>query len=202
MPFNVPLATSTMVSAAASTASAGLSWPVLAQVISASCAEVFMLPGTVTAGPIIGTAAGPGLLVSASPIVGIDPASMAAAIKLSMDTSGLLGLDNARVAFNIASGVVPAFMQMVVTGTIIGVGIGSGPGKVTGLQGELLGNRIAQNMALSGLGGTLSYPTALAIGRGIANYLNLAATIPIITAVGPVVVPPVPSTSVAIASLI
>ena len=202
MPFNVATSTSGMLSSATSTASIGLSWPALAQAISLACAETFMLPATVTVGPISGPAAGPGILTSGSPIVGIDPASMASAIVLSFTSSGIVALDTPRVALNVASGVVPAFMQMVVVGTVMGVGVGAGPAKITGIQGPYLGQAIARNMVSVGLGGTLSLPWALALGNGIANYLNLAATIPVVVAAGPVVVPPVPSVSVAIASLI
>lgn len=201
MPFNVALATQTMIESAVATASSGLLWPNVSIAISNACAATFVAPGTVTVPIVSGLAPGPGILTSGSPVVGIEPAAMAASIVGTMASFGLAGADTLKTALNISAGVVVGFTQMVVVGAVIGVGPGAGTAKVTGIAGPALGAAILQQMVTQGLVGTENARWAQAVGLGIANYINATAVIPVVLSAGPAVVPPVPASSFTLASL-
>lgn len=203
MPFNTAQAISGMVQSAISSGTAGPTWPTISSIIANACASVFILPGTVSVGPVAGSAPGPGILTSGSPIVGVEPAGMASFISQAWASSGLASTHSYQVALNIATGITQALPSMVVTGTIIGVGPGTGPGKIVGINAVALGNAILSGFTSAGLVNPRSTPQwCTSLGYGIANYINTFATIPVIVSAGPATIPPVPFVSATVASLI
>lgn len=201
MPFIPNKVAGDIVAAGASMGVVGVKFPQLAFAIASACAMHFATPGVVTIGPCPGLAAGPGVALGGPPL-GVEPAGMAAYITARMVSKGIVGVDNARVNLAISTGISLNLLQMTVLGSVVGVGVGAGPAKVTGLVPATLGRLIWGSMLSQGLNGINSMAWATALGSAIAEYINMFAISSVVVA-GPIIVPiPVPGVGMGVGGLV
>jgi len=189
MPFVAASASFDIVSFGSGLGLTGDDFSNLASALSEACATHFITPNTVTI-TLQGSAAGPGTVSSTGPISGIDPSSMSSAIISQLSSLGMTGSLMSNQCLAISQGIVKNFMLMGVTGLAAGVGIGSGTGKVVGLNPSALKSLLVSMMSARGLVGTDTTRWATGISNGICLYLNTAAIIPVAVSVGAVIPPP------------
>ena len=104
--------------------------------------------------------------------------------------SGLAGRDIRKFFDSISFGVVNAMKSVLLQGTIIGAGPGTGTGKITGLVPSALQNLIYAQSAIRLISGDKLRSLLGAIAFGICNHIMSAGTVQA-TDIGAAAGPPV-----------
>lgn len=135
-------------------------------------------------------ALGPGAGTQTGKIVGLVPSGMSTMMMTKANAAGLAGRELKRLFDSISFGVVNAMKGVVLQGTIIGAGPGTGTGKITGLVPSPLQNLIYAQSAFRLISGDKLRTILSAISFGITNHIMSAGTVTV-TNIGAVASPPV-----------
>ncbi len=122
-------------------------------------------------------ALGPGGGTQTGKVVGLVPSGMSALMMARATANGLSGRDLKKVFDSISFGVVNAMKAVVLQGTIIGAGPGTGTGKIIGLVPSALQNLIYAQSAFRLISGDKLRPILSAIAFGICNHIMSAGTV-------------------------
>jgi len=134
-------------------------------------------------------AVGPGSGTQIGRIVGLVPNLMSTLMVAKAASSGLAGRDISKLCGSVAFGVCNAMQTVVMQGTIVGAGPGTGTGKILGLVPNVLSGLILAQMAGQTLSGSKLSSLASAIAFGICTHL-LTTAIVTITDIGVASPPP------------
>jgi len=168
----------------------------LISAISSATCQYLMTASIVNS---VNVATGPGSGTQTGKIVGAVPSAMTSLMMAKAASSGLAGKDIYKFLSSVAFGVCMSLNSVMVTGTIIGAGPGSGTGKITGLaptalQGLIFAQEtsktlIGQYMQL--LVGAISFGICMHImSAAVVNFVDVGVFAPPL--VGPIPIPAAP----------
>ena len=120
---------------------------------------------------------GPGAGTFNGTIKGLTPIGMSGQMSLLAAPQGLAGRDIKKLFDSVSFGVVQAMKTVVVTGTVIGGGPGTGQGKVLGVVGKGLESQILAMEAVKLVSGDKLRSLVSCIAGGIANHITQAAIV-------------------------
>jgi hypothetical protein len=171
---------------AASQMVAGSKLPNLVNAICMGTCQYILSVSTVQSTNI---ALGPGAGTQMGRIMGLVPTAMSSMMLMKATASGLTGRDLNKLYSSVAFGVVQSMNMVIVQGSIIGAGPGSGQGKILGLvptalSGIIMGMAAAQTIAGSKLQAIIS-----AAAFGICTHI-MSAGIVQLTDIGAAAGPP------------
>ena len=185
MPFPAPKAASDIVAA-------GLSGPSslqLAQAVANALSLYLLMPGLMTAN-VIGVS-GPGVVSSAGPLAGYEPASFSTALLTSLSAQGLSGPTLPQTAQAVATGISLNLPMVAAVGVSPVVSNGGGVGKMVGMLPPALYGLLMSQASVLGLKGSELPRFMLGLATGICTYLNTVAVIPVVSVGAPVPPPPI-----------
>jgi len=122
-------------------------------------------------------ALGPGAGTQTGQVVGLVPSGMSALMLVKATAFGLTGRDIKKMFDSISFGVVNAMKSVLLQGTIIGAGPGTGTGKIIGLAPSALQNLMYGQAAFRLISGDKIRPLLSAISFGICNHIMSAGTV-------------------------
>ena len=122
-------------------------------------------------------ALGPGAGTQTGQVVGLTPSGMSALMMAKAAAAGLTGRDIKKIFDSISTGVVNAMKTVLLQGTIIGAGPGTGTGKILGLVPSVLQNLMRAQCALRLISGDKLGSILSAIAFGICNHIMSAGTV-------------------------
>lgn len=134
-------------------------------------------------------ALGPGAGTFNGRISGLSSTTMANLMRVKASTYLLSGRDIKKLLDSVAFGVVQAMKSVVVQGTVIGAGPGSGNARIAGLSPTALEGLIITQMSVKLLSGSKMRKLVSAIAFGICSHIMSAGTI-ITTCIGAAAGPP------------
>lgn len=135
-------------------------------------------------------ALGPGAGTQTGKVVGLVPSGMSKLMMTKASAAGLAGREIKRLFDSISFGVVNAMKGVVLQGSIIGAGPGTGTGKISGLVPSALQNLIYAQCQYRLISGDKLRMFLLAIAFGICNHIMTAGTV-VVTDIGVAASPPV-----------
>jgi hypothetical protein len=184
MPLISPVMQSSMLLKAASELMSGSKLSsFVAAISSATCTYI-------TASSIVSstnTVLGPGTGTQTGTVVGLIPNQMSSLMRLKAASAGLAGKDIGKLFDAVSFGVVSAMSSVLLQGTVIGGGPGTGVGKITGLVPTALTGLIMAQEAVRLMGGTrlISLISAISFGicthimtLGMVNVINIGVAAP------------------------
>lgn len=125
----------------------------------------------------INTALGPGAGTFTGRISGLSASTMSSLMQIKAAASLLSGRDIKKLLDSVAFGVVQAMRSVVVQGTVIGAGPGTGSGRVYALVPTALEGLIIAQTSLRLLSGSKMRQLVSAIAFGICNHITTSGTI-------------------------
>jgi len=144
-------------------------------------------------------ALGPGSGTQTGRIVGLFPSTMSGLMMLKAATYGLSGRDLKKLFDAVSFGVVNAMKTVIMQGTIIGAGPGTGTGKIIGLFPTGLEAAILAQDYFKLISGSKLRVKVKAMAFGICNHIMSTGTVTITNIgiaasppVGPVTIPAAP----------
>jgi len=155
-------------------------------VSKATCSYVLASSTSITTNIALGPGGGTGT----GRVVGLIPSIMSVMMRTKAISMGLWGKDSKKLFDSISFGVVQAMNTVIVQGTVIGAGIGSGTGKIMGLIPSVLEGSIMAQMASKRMLGERTKQLISAVAFGICNHIMSAGMI-VQTDIGFVLPPPV-----------
>lgn len=174
----------------------GSKLPDMVGAISAAASQYILQASIVNSTNI---ALGPGSGTQIGRITGLVPSAMMSLMLLKSAALGLSGRDLRKFFSAVSFGVINASKSIVMQGTIIGAGPGTGTGKITGLIPTGLETLIWAQSAFRLLSGQKLRSTISCIAFGICNHIMTTGVVTItdigIAAsppVGPIVIPAAP----------
>lgn len=135
-------------------------------------------------------ALGPGSGTQIGKISALVPRVMSSMMKLKASSYALSGRDIQKLFDSISTGVVNAMKSVVLQGTIIGAGPGTGTGKITGLSPVALEKLILGQSYFKLISGDKLKSMISSIAFGICNHIMSSAVVNI-TDIGVAASPPV-----------
>lgn len=176
----------------------GKNVPDLVSCVGDALAVYLVTPNLVTA-YVSGTAGLTGSIVL-SIVAGVDPTSMSSYMNIKAQSKKMTGRDITGVFSAISLGIVPSLYGMVLTGSTVGVAVGTGTGNFTALSDTVLSGNIYQNMLLKQLKGKNNMDLADCIAYGICTHLQTVSFTVVVAGViaptpptGPVTVMGIPT---------
>ena len=133
---------------------------------------------------------GPGAGTQVGIITGLTPDGMSKMILTKAYSQGLSGKDLISLCSAVSFGVVTSLYGVIIQGSVIGGGPGTGTGFITGLAPNVLQGNILSQEAFKLMGGSKIPTIVSAIALGICTYL-MASSIVNITNIGAAAPPPV-----------
>jgi hypothetical protein len=183
-------------SKAASQVLAGEKLSPLVSAVSAAVCQYLMASSVVTSTNI---ATGPGSGTQTGKIVGAVPSLMTSLMMAKAASSGLVGKDIFKLLSSVSFGVCMSLNTVVVTGSIIGAGPGTGTGKILGLVPTALQGLIFAQEALRTLVGQHMQLLVAAIAFGICTHIMSTAMVTLVDVgafapppAGPIPIPAAP----------
>lgn len=164
----------------------------LVSAISTAVCTYVLSVGTSTSTNIV---LGPGAGTKTGRVVGLVSSSMAQLMKAKAAASGLAGRDISKLFNSISTGIVQGFQTVIVQGSVVGGGPGSGTGKILGLVPNALSGLIVAQGALRILSGRDLSKLASAIAFGACTHIMANGTVTF-TCVGAAAGPPAGPVSV------
>lgn len=122
-------------------------------------------------------ALGPGAGTQTGKVVGLVPSGMSTLMVAKATAAGLVGRDIKKIFDSISFGVVNAMKAVLLQGTIIGAGPGTGTGKIAGLVPSALQNLIYAQSAFRLISGDKLKSLLSAISFGICNHIMSVGTV-------------------------
>lgn len=191
MPLLPPVMQGMIQAKAASQVVVGSKLPALVSAISMATCQYVLVSSIVNSTNV---AMGPGAGTQIGRIVGLMPNMMSKLMLMKAAASGISGRDTRKLFGSIAFGVCNAMKTVIMQGTIIGAGPGTGTGKIIGLVPTALSAIIMANAAARIIAGTKLPAISSAIAFGICTHIltNAIVTITDIGAAAPPPAGPVP----------
>jgi len=165
----------------------GSKLPPMVAAISGAASQYILSVSTVTSTNI---ALGPGSGTQTGRIVGLVPSAMSSLMMLKSASLGLSGKDLKKFYDAVSFGVINAMKTIVMQGTIIGAGPGTGTGKILGLVPIGLETLIWAQSAFRLLSGAKLRHMISCVSFGICNHIMSTAVVTI-TNIGVAASPPV-----------
>jgi hypothetical protein len=159
---------------AASVSVAGEKLPGIVDSISMATATYVLGTAQVQATNVV---LGPGAGTFTGTIAGLNPTAMSTLMMTKAATAGFSGRDLKKLMDAVAFGVVQAVLQVVVQGSVIGGGPGTGTGKVLALVPTALQAQILAALSGRNLVGSKTNDLVGAMAFGICNHIMSAGTI-------------------------
>jgi len=183
----VPTAVSGLINAkAASLTLAGSKLSSLVSAISSAVCTYVLSVGTSTSTNIV---LGPGAGTKTGRVVGLVSSSMAQLMTAKAASTGMAGRDISKLFNAISSGIVTGFNTVIVQGSVVGGGPGSGTGKILGLVPAGLSAIISAQSAVRLLAGRDLNKLSSAIAFGACTHIMANGTVTF-TCVGVAAGPP------------
>jgi len=135
-------------------------------------------------------ALGPGSGTQTGKVVGLVPSGMSVLMVVRATAAGLAGRDTKKLFDSISFGVVNAMKSVLLQGTLIGAGPGTGTGKISGLVPSALQNLIYAQSVFRLISGDKLKTLLSAISFGICNHIMTTGTVTV-TDIGVAASPPV-----------
>ena len=135
-------------------------------------------------------ALGPGRGTQTGRVTGLVPSGMSVLMVAKAVASGLSGRDIKKLFDSISFGVVNAMKSVLLQGTIIGAGPGTGTGRIKGLVPSALQNLIYAQCTFRLISGDKLRSLLSAIAFGICNHIMTTGTVTA-TDIGVAASPPV-----------
>jgi hypothetical protein len=177
MPLVSPAMQSLIQLKAASKLMAGNKLPDVVSAISGATCQYILLSAIVNSTNIV---TGPGAGTQIGRIVGLFPQQMSTAMQLKAGSSLISGRDFGKLCDAISFGVVNAMNSVLLQGTVIGGGPGSGTGKIMGLIPTALTTLILAQEAFRLISGSKLREVISAISFGICTHIMTVGTVTII----------------------
>jgi hypothetical protein len=171
----------------------------LAGVVGSSVSKYLMIPNLVTCS-LNGTA-GPIGNINSVVVIGLVPSSMSGFMLSKAASKRLNGRDINKLFNAISTGLVQVLMGMVLSGSAVGIAVGSGIGMFTALNDKALSKLMYATMLSKQLNGRDTIKLCDCISFGIVNHLRtsvkfttiVTGTVAPVPPVGPVPVAGIPS---------
>lgn len=164
----------------------GDKFPAICAAISSATCKYILSASIVNSTNI---ALGPGSGTQTGTLQGLNANAMAGLMLLKATSYGFSGKDIRKLFNSVSFGVVMAMKTVLLQGTIIGAGPGTGNGKVVGLTPVALGNLIYVQCVSKKLTGKDMRKLMSAVAFGICNHIMSAGTV-IATDIGIAASPP------------
>ena len=174
MPLVPATMTGLIIAKASSLTIAGEKFPSFVSAISSATCQYILSVSIVNSTNI---ALGPGAGTQTGKVVGLVPSGMSALMMTKAAAAGLAGRDIKKIFDSISSGVINAMKSVLLQGTIIGAGPGTGTGKISGLVPSALQNLMRAQCALKLISGDKLGSILSAIAFGICNHIMSAGTV-------------------------
>lgn len=187
MPLFSPVMSTAMILKGSSQLLGGAKFPDIVSAMSKATCSYLMSSATVLSTNYV---VGPGSGMFTGKIVGLSGSLMSNMMVLSAASKGLGGRDIKKLMDSVAFGVVSSVNLVMVQGTVIGGGPGTGIGKIIGLVPSVLQVLILANLAGKILIGSQSHRLISAISTGICTHIMSTGTVTS-TCVGVFTPPPV-----------
>jgi hypothetical protein len=171
---------------ASSTLMSGSKFPTLASALSSAICQYILMSAVVNS---TNQAMGPGGGSQIGRIVGVNPSGMSAMMMLKATSKGIVGRDTRKLFDAVSYGVVNSLQMVVMQGTIIGAGPGSGTGKILNLIPTALEAFIFTQAAFRLLSGSKIKDIISAVAFGVCNHIMTVGTVTI-TDIGVAATPP------------
>jgi hypothetical protein len=196
MPLIPPVMQSSMLLKAASTLISGSKLSSFVSAVSSATSQYILTSAIVNS---TNTVLGPGVGTQTGTVVGLIPNQMSSMMRLKAASTGLAGKDIIKLFDAVSFGVVTSMSTVLMQGTVIGGGPGTGTGKIIGLVPSALTGLILAQEAVRLLGGSKISSLVSAISFGICTHIMSAGTVNIINIgvaapppVGPILIPTAP----------
>lgn len=187
MPY-VPSAIKSLIQLKASSRlMSGSKLPDMVGAIASASSQYILSASTVNSTNI---ALGPGSGTQVGRIVGLVPSAMSSLMMLKSAALGLSGRDIKKFYDAVSFGVVNAAKSIIMQGTIIGAGPGTGTGKIVGLVPTGLETLIFAQSAFRLLSGQRLRAMISCVAFGVCNHVMTTGTVTI-TDIGVAASPPV-----------
>jgi hypothetical protein len=170
MPLIPPVMQGMIIAKAASQMIAGSKLPSLVNAICMGTCQYVLSVGTVQSTNV---ALGPGAGTQIGTIQGLVPSTMCNLMTMRATVAGLTGCDIAKLYSSVSFGVVMALKAVIVQGSIIGAGPGSGQGKILGLVPNALSGIIMGFEAAQVLSGQKLPAIISAAAFGICMHITI-----------------------------
>lgn len=186
---------------AAGTLVAGSKFPAFVSAVSSACSQYILAASIVNSTNI---ATGPGTGTQFGRVTGLVPNLMSMLMIAKAASQGLAGRDIRKITDAVSFGVCNAMNTVVMQGTIIGAGPGTGTGRITGLVPDVLKGLIMLQEAAVVMAGSKLPALASSIAFGVCNHIttNAIVTITDIGVVSPPPAGPVPIVAPGIGRLV
>lgn len=164
----------------------GNSLPAVVSCISKSTCQYLMLASTV---PSTNMALGPGAGTQTGRIYGLTPGGMSTMMSLRAAPTGIAGKEAKKFFDAVSFGVVLSLNTVIVQGSVIGAGAGTGIGKVVGLVPSALELLMLGQMLIKFILGKNNRALASSVAFGICSHIMSAGTV-MLTDMGAAAPPP------------
>jgi hypothetical protein len=186
MPY-IPTAMQSLIQAkAASTLVSGSKFPSIASAFSSGTCPYVLSASTVQSTNV---AVGPGAGTQTGRIMGLNARAMSKTMLLKASSVGLSGRDLRKIFDAISFGVVQAANSIMIQGTIIGAGPGTGTGKILGLVPSALTSMILGQAAFRTISGSKLRSIVSSASFGICIHIMSVGTVQL-TDIGAAAGPP------------
>jgi hypothetical protein len=173
-------------SKAASLTMSGSKLPPLVSALSAAICQYVLMTSIVNSTNV---AMGPGSGTQTGTIVGLNANGMSSMMSLKATSKAISGRDTKKLFDAVSFGVTTILNAVIMNGTIIGAGPGSGTGKITGLVPNGLEAFIFAQTSFKLLSGSKLKDMISAIAFGVCNHIQTVGTVNI-TDIGVAASPP------------
>ncbi len=177
---------------------AGSKFPLLAASIASAASQYIISVSTVTS---TNNALGPGSGTQTGRVSGLNAGRMSNSMRIKANATGLSGRDLTKLLDSVAFGVVNSMKTVLLQGTIIGAGPGTGTGKILGLSSSALKKIIRSQTSLRQISGDKLDALAGAISSGITSHILSSGRVSVTNIgaaagppAGPVTIPAAPGT--------
>jgi hypothetical protein len=184
MPLIAPVMQSSIQLKAASQLMSGSKLPDIVSAVSGATCQYVLASAIVNSTNIV---LGPGTGIQTGTVVGLIPQQMSSLMQLKAASSAITGRDFGKLCDAVSFGVVTAMSTVLLQGTVIGGGPGTGTGKIIGLVPVALTGLILAQEAFRLISGSKlrDVVSAFAFGIcthimtvGIVNVINIGAAAP------------------------
>jgi len=172
---------------AASQLMSGSKFPSIVSAISAASCQYILAVSTVNSTNI---ALGPGVGTQTGTIMGLVPTAMTSLMQAKALSRGISGRDTMKLFSSVSTGVCTSMKSVILQGTIIGAGPGTGTGKILGLVPTGLETLIFAQSIFRLISGRNLKDIISAIAFGICTHIMTTATV-LCTDIGVAAGPPV-----------
>lgn len=171
---------------AASQLMAGNKLSALVSAISSATCQYILTASIINSTNIV---LGPGTGTQMGRITGLIPSIMSSTMLLKAASQGLTGRDLKKLCDAISFGVINSLNTVIMQGTVIGGGPGTGTGKIVGLVPAVLANLILVQDFFRLISGSKVRDLMSAVAFGICTHIMTFGTV-IITNIGVAAPPP------------